>query len=94
MFHDPSKGRARIRHTYSHRCDNCNSEKFYEPEDIERYQHAVDLTIWQAISPANTETPVWSVFQMEIHFLKNGTIKLPGVFGTIKLPRVRLKNSG
>ena len=42
MFPDPSKGRARIRHTYSHRCDKCESETFYEPEDIERYQHVVE----------------------------------------------------
>jgi hypothetical protein len=27
-------------------------------------------------------------------FSEIGTNKLPGVFGTIKLPRVRLKNSG
>lgn len=41
IFSDPSKGKARIRHTYQHRCDHCKTETFYEPEDIERYQHIV-----------------------------------------------------
>ena len=39
LFHDPSHGKAKIRHTYEHRCDKCKAESFYEPEDIERYQH-------------------------------------------------------
>ena len=42
IFHDPSHGQARIRQTYQHRCDKCGTEKFYEPEDIERYQHIVE----------------------------------------------------
>lgn len=42
MFPDPSNGRARIRRTYEHQCDKCQSISFYEPEDIERYQHIVE----------------------------------------------------
>lgn len=42
LFYDPSHGQARIRQTYQHRCDKCGSEKFYEAEDIERYQHIVE----------------------------------------------------
>jgi len=42
IFHDPSKGRGRIRLTYSHHCDKCESDGFYEAEDVERYQHVVE----------------------------------------------------
>lgn len=42
IFNDPSKGKARIRHTYKHRCDKCSTEEYYEPEDIERYHHVVE----------------------------------------------------
>ena len=42
IFRDPSNGRARIRRTYEHECDKCQVESFYEPEEIERYQHIVE----------------------------------------------------
>lgn len=42
IFHDPSNGNARIRHTYKHRCDKCNADEYYEPEDIQRYHHIVE----------------------------------------------------
>jgi len=42
VFHDPSGGKAKLRRTYRHKCDKCAAELFYEPEDIERYQHLVE----------------------------------------------------
>lgn len=42
IFRDPSNGRARIRQTYQHQCDQCGTEMFHEPEEIERYQHIVE----------------------------------------------------
>ena len=42
LFPDPSKGQAKIRHTYEHRCDKCQTDSFYEPEDIGRYEHIVE----------------------------------------------------
>jgi len=42
MFRDSSNGRAPIRRTYEYECDQCGSKSFYEPEDIERYQHVVE----------------------------------------------------
>jgi hypothetical protein len=42
LFHDASNGKARIRRTYVHECDQCKSKAFYEPEELERYQHLVE----------------------------------------------------
>lgn len=42
LFRDPSNGRAKLRRTYEHVCDKCHSESFYEPDDIERYQHIIE----------------------------------------------------
>jgi hypothetical protein len=42
LFRDSSQGKARVRLTYSHKCDKCESESAYEPEDIERYQHVIE----------------------------------------------------
>jgi len=41
LFRDVSKGKARIRQTYPHRCEKCQHREVYEPEEIERYQHVV-----------------------------------------------------
>ena len=42
LFRDPSHGKAAIRQTYKHRCETCQHADYYEPEDIERYQHVSD----------------------------------------------------
>jgi predicted nucleic-acid-binding Zn-ribbon protein len=42
LFRDPSNGKATIRRTYKHRCEKCQHEDYYEPEEIERYQHLSD----------------------------------------------------
>ena len=39
LFHDLSKGKAKIERAYKHRCDNCQHKGRYAPEEIERYQH-------------------------------------------------------
>ena len=38
LFKDPSKGKARVRQTYTHRCDTCGVLVSHEPEDIERWE--------------------------------------------------------
>jgi predicted nucleic-acid-binding Zn-ribbon protein len=42
LFRDPSHGKAPIRQTYNHRCEKCQHVDYYEPEEIERYQHSSD----------------------------------------------------
>lgn len=37
LFRDPSKGEARIRRTYRHRCYSCKYVADYEPEEIVRF---------------------------------------------------------
>ena len=45
LFEDLSRGRARIHHTYEHRCEKCQSVALYDSDKIERYQHPVFMTM-------------------------------------------------
>ena len=42
LFRDVSNGKARIRLSYRHPCEQCQHVKTYEPEEIERYHHIVE----------------------------------------------------
>jgi hypothetical protein len=45
LFHDLSRGRARLRHTYEHSCEKCQRTALYDSDQIERYQHPMFMTM-------------------------------------------------
>ena len=45
IFGDPSNGRARIRQTYQHQCDQCGTETFHELEILVDILHDVRVPV-------------------------------------------------